>query len=287
MSRKATLLAVVASAFVFGACDVFTSPSDTARVTVLLTDAPSEYLEEAWVTIDRVEILPAGGPPIVIADEPQDFDLLTLQNGVTTFLGSATMDPGRYLQLRLIVSSAEVVLKEEYEFEGGGNTQNIKVPSGAETGIKINLRNQDGGPAGVDIVPGETILVVDFDVSQNFVMQGDADAPSGIKGFNFTPLLRAVVKDIAGSIAGTVTVPEGVDVNDLTVTATRDDLAEGEAPASALVQEDGTYKIHFLHPGTYEVTVDNPPDGYSSGSESVDVGEAEDVTDVNLEITAT
>jgi hypothetical protein len=287
MFRKATLLAVVASAFVFGACDIITSPTNTARVTVLLTDAPHAYLEAAEVTIDRIEILPVDGPPIVISTDGGTHDLLQLQDGVTAELGSATMDAGRFLQLRMIVSSAEVTLKDGYTFTDGSTTKSIAVPSGAQTGIKINLKDVNGEEGeGVEIRPGETVLVVDFDVSQNFVMLGDAEAPAGINDFLFTPLLRAVVEDVAGSIAGTVTAPDEMVTEGLTVMATRQGAGEDEAAVTTLVKEDGTFKLHFLPPGTYDVTVDNPPDDHSSTSVNVDVGKAEDVTGVDLEITA-
>ena len=71
---------------------------------------------------------------------------------------------------------------------------------------KIDLSSADGDAenSGIEIVAGETIFVVDFDVEQNFVIQGDPDTPAGIQGVLFTPNLRAVVRGVAGSIAGTV-----------------------------------------------------------------------------------
>ncbi|MBR9990486.1 MAG: hypothetical protein KFH98_12065 [Gemmatimonadetes bacterium] len=47
------------------------------------------------------------------------------------------------------------------------------------------------------------------------MMQGNADSPAGIQGYLFTPTLRAVVRDIAGSIAGSVAAPTGVTVEGL------------------------------------------------------------------------
>src|SRR5690606_38469390 len=108
-----------------------------------------------------------------------------------------------------IVESAELTLAAGYQFEDGTTTQTLHVPSGSETGIKLKLRTADGDEgAGIDIRPGETVLVVDFDVSQNFVIQGDPETAAGIKSYSFTPVLRAVVRDIAGSIAGSVSAPE-------------------------------------------------------------------------------
>jgi hypothetical protein len=284
MFRKAMLFTTVAAAFVLGACDSPTATSGSARVTVLLTDAPHEYLEAAVVTIGRIELLSDDGPPVVITTDGGTYDLLQLQDGVTAALGTATIEAGRYLQLRMIVSSAELTLKAPYEFNDGSVTRSLTVPSGAQTGIKINL-SADGN-AGVEIRPGETTLVVDFDVSQNFVMQGSADTPAGISGFLFTPLLRAVVEDVAGSIAGTVKAPDGVDPEGLTVTATRTDAQVGDVAASTLVKADGTFTVHFLAPGTYNVTISNPPEDHSANTVQRVVGKAEHVTGVELVITA-
>jgi hypothetical protein len=289
MFRKTLLLAMAAGALTVSACDTPTSSGETARVTVLLTDAPLKYLESAVVEIGRIEILPVGGPPIVISADGGTYDLLKLQDGVTAELGFADMDPGRYHQLRMIVSRVTLTLADDYEFNDGSSSRDIAVPSGAESGIKIKLTAADGknGP-GVDIRPGETVLVVDFDVSQNFVMQGSADTSAGIEGFLFTPLLRAAVKDVAGSIAGSVEAPSGVDTEGMQVTATLEGAEEGTVSATATVKDDGTFKLFFLPPGTYAVTVaaGDVPENHTANTVQKAVGEAEDVTGVELVIAA-
>ena len=79
---------------------------------------------------------------------------------------------GDYAQLRMIVDSALVTLKSSL-FSNGTDTVTLKVPSGPQTGIKVEF----GGP--VHIAPGQTDLVVDFDVSRSFVFQGPATGPYG------------------------------------------------------------------------------------------------------------
>jgi hypothetical protein len=283
MFRKAVLLPAAATALL-AACDSPTNSGD-ARVSVRLTDAPHEYLASAVVTIGRVELLSADGPPTVISENGGTYDLLELQDGATAALGTATIEPGEYRELRMIVSSATVTLAESYTFTDGNPTKTLHVPSGAETGIKIDLAAAEGEDgAGVDIGPGETILVVDFDVAQNFVMQGNAETPAGIQGFLFTPRLRAVVEEFAGSIAGSVTGPAGVATAGLTVTATRENAAAGEAPVTALVKADGTFKLYFLAPGTYTVTISNPPTGHTASTVQQAVGDGQNVTGVQITI---
>lgn len=285
MFRKVFLLPALALAL--GACDDSLIGSDgPAHLKVQLTDAPSDYIAAAVVDIGAIQVLSTDGPPLTVVEDAGTYDLLQLQNGLTTDLGSIALDPGVYRELRMIVQSAEVTLKEGYQFATGETTRSIKVPSGASSGIKISLSTAgDEGGVGVEVRPGETVLVVDFDVSQNFVMQGDAESPAGIQGFNFTPRLRAVVRDVAGSIAGAVTAPEGTSVEGLTVTATRTDVADAPV-ATAITDASGSYKVNFLPPGAYELTVSTPPAGLVPSAVATSVEEDQDVTGVGLTLSA-
>lgn len=288
MKRTRTGLLTLAAAVALGACDSPTDGDRTAHLVLQLTDAPADYLESAVVDISRVELLPLGdGERVIITEDAGTYDLLTLQNGVTAELGSEMIVAGTYGELRMVVESAELTLKAGYQFEDGTTTQTLHVPSGAASGIKLKLRTADGDEgAGVEIRPGETVLVVDFDVSQNFVIQGEPETAAGIKSYSFTPVLRAVVRDVAGSIAGTVSAPEGVAVEGLQVSATRDGAAPDEGPvATGLVGADGTFLIPFIAPGTYQVTV-AAPEGHSATTVQVTVGEDEDVAGIELQITA-
>lgn len=282
MNRRTAILGMLAGALVLGACDQSpTGHNGSARLTVLLTDAPIDYLQSAEVTISRVEILPMEGGPVVVSSSGGTWDMLQLQNGVTTQLGSVEIEPGTYRELRVVIEEAYLTLKDGYTFADGSTTQRLKVPSGSSSGVKVKLASTTG-ESGIEIRPGETVLVVDFDVSQNFVINGNPNTPAGIKGFVFKPVLRAVVRNVAGSIAGTLTAPQGVAVEGLQVRATRVGAPEDEVPATTLVAADGTWKIHFLRPGAYVVTVANPPTGQVSNSVEVTVGEAAHVTGVAL-----
>lgn len=258
-----------------------------ATLTVALTDAADTLLQSAVVEIGEIQIIPASGSPVTLSTDGGTHDLLALQGGVTADLATLDIDPGTYLQLRIVVSAATVTLKPGITFNDGTDTKDLVVPSGAQSGIKINLDAADGDAEseGIDIVAGETILVVDFDVSQNFVVQGNADTAAGINGILFTPLLRATVRNVAGSIAGAVTTAaDGSAVEGATVRAvqTQSGLMEElqTAEATAVTDAAGSYRIMFLAPGSYEVTVDNLTT--EPASRSVTVGEGEDVTGVDF-----
>jgi hypothetical protein len=159
-----------------------------SQVRVLLTDAPSDSIAAAEVTISRVYLTSDDGPHVDLmpaSDLPVTYDLLDLRNGVEALLADRGVPAGTYGQLRLVVASADVTLVEGLTFEDGTHFRSLKVPSGMESGIKVQLATP------IDADPGEvTIVVVDFDVNQNFVLQGASATSSTIKDVLFTPLLQ-------------------------------------------------------------------------------------------------
>jgi hypothetical protein len=201
--RKRSLF-VVMIAFVLGAvaaCESSTAPAGTARLQILLTDAPADYIEEAWVTVSRVYLIPGEedpeeGPPFVDLfndpESPKVYDLLTLRDGVTADLTTPVAVPaGTFAQLRMIVSGATIKLKDGHTFNTGESTRDLVVPSGAKSGIKVMLDEPITMEAG-DL----TVVLVDFDVDQNFVIQGNPESPAGIQGILFTPLLRELSREV-------------------------------------------------------------------------------------------
>jgi hypothetical protein len=168
-----------ASLFVLGCSDPFTGvPGGNGRLTVLLTDAPFPFdlVSEANVTIGRVDIVGESGVQTILEEE-RIFNLLDLQNGVTAVLAEAALPPGRYPQLRLIVSSASVLLMDGRSFD-------LFVPSGSQTGLKILLADFEVA------ADGATTLTLDFDVSDSFIVQGNAETAAGIRGFIFRPVVK-------------------------------------------------------------------------------------------------
>ncbi len=191
----------LALALVLSACEDATGPEGSGQVQILLTDAPADYLAVAEVTISEVYLKAAaeeeeevegegnGGNKVVLLsseDPPLVFDLLKLQDGNTAQLTDIeNVEAGTYHQLRMVVSEATVTLKEEYEFRDGGKTMPLKVPSGMQSGIKVHLNTP------LEVAEETlTTVTVDFDVSDNFVIQGNADTPAGIHGVLFTPTLK-------------------------------------------------------------------------------------------------
>ena len=304
MFRRAisTFLLTALTVTAFTSCSDSTAPEGPAHFIVALTDGPGEMFESAMVEIGEVWAIQAGGPPIMLSDDGGTHDLLDLQNGVMVTLATADIPPTRLLQLRLHVVSATVTLKAPYMFADESMTSELFVPSGAQSGIKINLRDVDGNEdgAGVDLVSGETILVVvDMDVEQNFVFRGGTEDPMALPEVLFTPLLRATLEDVAGSISGTVTYaspPAQPDDSteyariDAELTTSTVEVEEMETlTASTRAKADGTYTVLFLSPGTYDVSATATIDGtvYPAAPiapQSVVVGDGENVMGVDFSL---
>lgn len=302
MHKQWIKTAAVATALAVGltGCDDTTEgpTMDTSNVQVLLTDATSDYVGAARVDIGAVELIPSDDTTdaVVLTDDGTAglVDLLDLQGEATAQLADAMIDAGTYSQLRLMVDSATVELASGYEFADGSSSKTLFVPSGAQTGIKLNLAEGDAvSEGGLVFEGGDTqVLVLDFDVHQSFVIQGSPDTPAGIQDMLFTPAIRVVVSDVAGSIAGTVSLtsgaPDSISVDGITVTAepTDDGLLEAyqTETATAVTDSTGSYTIHYLVPGTY--TVDIPDSSYVSTPDSVEVtvDRDQDLTGVDLQV---
>ena len=211
--------------------------SGTGTVVVRLTDAPSDDLASAVVYLSEVTVKgsDASTDEQVISSTKASFDLLTLQNGVTATLGSATVPTGTYSQVRLLVDSARVTLKAGHTFADGSTTAKLTVPSGSQTGIKVNFSPP------ITVTEGQTVLVVDFDVSQSFVFQGPRDHPNSV---SFKPVLHATALDVAASVSGTVTpVTANATVYAIAATAGRTHPQRDHRSLHDPVPRTGTYVV--------------------------------------------
>ncbi len=176
------------------ACQDASGPQNQARVQIRLTDAPADYIESAeiWVSavyLQRRDTEGEGEPRVYLfrdAANPRHYDLMELRDGITADLTEPEdVEAGSYSQLRLVVDSAFVTLKEGMTFRDGSSTRSLKVPSGSSSGIKVQLAKP------VEAESEETtIVLVDFDVNENFRLQGNPETPAGLQGILFTPVLK-------------------------------------------------------------------------------------------------
>lgn len=153
------------------------SPGDS-YMTVKMTDTPADYLAV------NVEILGAsvnidnhGWIDVPVATGV--YNLLSLQNDVTTTLATDVhIPPGHANQLRLLVGNNNTITTVN-------GTYSLKIPSGDESGIKINL-NEDFNSS------HHTVIVLDFDAGASVVENG-----SSHDSFSLKPVIK--VKSISHS----------------------------------------------------------------------------------------
>lgn len=231
----------------------------TGTLGIGLTDTPGDY-DHVFVTIKEVQVkkgLNNGESGWLTGFEVNEtFDLLELQNGAIADLGLTELEAGKYNQLRLILSSEPlgehpfanyVVIQGEVEEEyiigqeqgEYYTTEELKVPSGLQTGIKI--------VQGFTIeVGGSTELTLDFDAEKSVVQAGN----------NTKWLLKPTIKvleTVTYSVSGVVdTIVEelSVPLNGASVSAQVQD-SNGEpseiyGTKTAIIDDiDGAYKIYL------------------------------------------
>lgn len=241
---------LIALAMFTAGCDRLTgvpetgSASGTGTMKVLLTDAPFPFdlVDEANVSISKVELISESEGRFVLSDETTSYNLLDLRDGVTTDLTEETELPsGQYHQIRLSVDDASIQLNDGRSFD-------VKVPSGT---IRILLNDF------VVESDGSVSLTLDFDAGESFVVQGNPDTPAGIKGFLFKPVVKPIgwqhddreemqVTGIIDKIGTGFIVVGGTEyvINDDTEFdgfSGLDDLLEEDEVEIEFVQDGGTY----------------------------------------------
>jgi len=220
----------------------------TLKISITDAPFPIEYIEEANVVITKVEIRTKsdhngypydddnGYPFMTLLEDTLEYNLLELRNGITAELLELDIPAGSYDLLRLYVEEASIVIKDH-------GTYDMKVPSGAQTGIKIfidpDMRVQGG-------LTSE--LLLDFNLEKSFVLKGNMNSPAGIIGFNFKPVIRAVNNSTAGVVQGFVSDTSAVVLKDASVWIMADTTI-----ATAFTDSTGFYALPGIPEGYYSL----------------------------------
>jgi len=143
----------------------------------------------------------------------------------------------------------------------------LKVPSGDASGLKIHLN-----PPLEVVDEADAEILIDFDVSRSFIMQGNLHHGVGkVKGFIFKPVVRAVahVQTETGKVSGTVKDEEGDEIENALLT-----LIEGtdDTITSARTDDDGFYRMTGILPGDY-LLVCSKEDEDATADITVEAGE--------------
>tara|TARA_Y100001972_G_C7666283_1_gene336984 strand:+ start:3252 stop:4196 length:945 start_codon:yes stop_codon:yes gene_type:complete len=178
------------------------------------------------------------GEWITVDIEPQVYDILQLQNGAEALLAESEIEAGELKEIRLILGDNSKVVVD-------GDTIDLKVPSGSSSGLKIKVD--------AEIEAGEFYdVVIDFVASKSIVRTGNGK-------YLLKPVIRVKLvqdDDPYGSISGLIS-PSDLAVMVHAINAEED-------TASTQPEEDGSYLINLLLPGSYTVVVEPEDDsGFS------------------------
>jgi hypothetical protein len=263
--RAAIPAVTISMALVLSACGGGGGGSETGRLSLAVTDAPVDDATSVVVQFSGVAFKRAGAASEVVQNltpSPRQLDLLQYQGGhAALLLDGVSLPAGDYEWIRLMVDN-EVGVRDSYIVLTGGEECELRVPSGAESGLKLNR----GFSLPAD---GSVALTIDFDLRKSIHappgQRGVAEACT--QGYLMRPTLRIVDDANVGAIGGHVDnalITEGCLPKVYVFSGsgmTPDDIEEADgADADPLVVagvavENGStayaYRAAFLPPGPY------------------------------------
>jgi uncharacterized protein DUF4382 len=192
MHTRSHVFAILACAGLLASCSD-SGGGNTGSLTLGIGDAPVDGATEVVIVFTGVELHHAGSVQRIDFDEPRSVDLLAYQNGATVdLLDGLEVDAGRYEWLRLDVIAEQNRSDGSYiKFESGEQFP-LYIPSGSESGLKINR------PFNV-AAGGITRLVADFDLRKSVI------EPPGLEpNYVLKPVLRLMGELEIGDIDGDV-----------------------------------------------------------------------------------
>lgn len=244
---------------------------NTGTLSLRITDAPfpsTECLAHAWIQVTGVEVQSeTGWIEIPLADGATgQFDLLELVGGLDAQLAVGELPTGTYHQIRLHLESATLEFTDL-------DTKTFVVPSGMQSGIKINVNPQ------FLIAAGQTTpILLDFSLAESFHVTGVGGSPTcddlRTDKTIFNPVIHAVNTDESGVLAGVLYDTDGLTpVPDVTLTVfVADGDPEVDAPVTTTISAaGGLYALH-LDPGTYDIYAPGNTDTVDDGIERIAQG---------------
>lgn len=138
-------------------------------MTVAMTDAPAQY-SEVNVDVTGLQIHHENAGWMNLQINTGIYNLLELQNNVNVILANNVQIPiGKITQIRLILGERNSIVDSL-------GTYPLKVPSGSESGLKINM-NQ------TIVANNSVFILLDFDANASVVVHGNGS-------FSLKPVIK-------------------------------------------------------------------------------------------------
>jgi len=219
---------LIAGCLLFAGCNVNNSGNSEGTLNVRLTDAPATY-EAVYIDIQEVQLNLGTEQQedwLTISSQAMRLDLLKLDNGADTLMATAQLEEGTYNQIRLVLGTNNEVIVD-------GSSNNLTIPSGQESGYKVNLN--------ATVAEDSThTQVIDFDAARSIAVTGNGQ-------YILNPVLKAFNPGETGAMSGQL-VPQGVPA---LVSAQIGD----EILGTTYVESDGTFLLRGLEPNVYKLLV--------------------------------
>lgn len=245
-----------------------TTGTGTGLFELDITDAPVDDAAEVVIVFDGVEIKPLQGDALILSLDPaRRINLLQYRDGETlNLLEQTRLRAEEYEWIRLRIRAQENLQDGSYIRLRDGRQFPLFIPSGAETGLKLQRRFTvaEGGI---------TRLLIDFDLRKSLVMP-PGQAPNWI----LRPSMRLIDRLQTGTLEGEIDLLELAANFGLPRSAcdaglylfagtdqTPDDMdgdpADGADPVVYLPLDPtrektrATYRIHYLETGPYTLAL--------------------------------
>jgi hypothetical protein len=232
------------------------APMNQPQMKLSVSDAPVDGATHVVVVFTGVELTGNSGNPVTITlPSPMSIDLMTQSGTASAVLFDQPIPSGSYGQIRLLVT-ADGSANNSYIDMADGSRFGLRIPSGAETGLKL---------VSGFTVPSSGVVdyTIDFDLRKAITCP-PGQAPACI----LKPALRLVDDTAVGNIQGQVTstLPSGckpgvylyggsmTKPEDMNSNAAND---PNQPQASKVPDATSTppyyYQFTFLPPGNYTV----------------------------------
>lgn len=256
-------------------CNDRETDNETARVQLVLVDAPGDY-EEVNVEIIDIQynssegekgwksFTPENGYPIQV-------DLTKLIAGNDLLLTDEIIPAGTFKQIRLILSDNNSVL-----LEGGTTPVHLDTPSAEQSGLKIMLdENLEGGSS--------YTFILDWDVQRSVVKAGNSGK------YILKPVIRANAEVNSGTLGGQVVADPLSDDDNITQPLANVVVGvytlEGALVTQTQTNDLGNFLIHGLKAGEYKVKIATDTYmPYESAAVNIVAGEVTDMGIIELKV---
>lgn len=238
------IICILAAIIGCGGGNSINTANGTGQIKISLVDAPLDA-DEINVEIINIQVhsSDSGWTTLNTFNPALRVNLLDYStSGNSLLLADSPLKAGYYTMVRLMISSAEIVINgQPYQV----NTKNI-----AQTGIKCNGEFK--------VADNQLMaLILDFNAGKSFV-----NNPPGSNNFKLHPVMTMSPVNLATEVTGrvevkdadgnTVAIPEGtvVDVYAAGYIGDPNYLVSG-----AIVEPDGYFRISVLQQGIYDFQV--------------------------------